>query len=69
MKRIWAQWIKELVQNGSPLNPLRRYIMIVQKILLKGVGLPILWPHMVALLGFCIVLLWVSIRQFRKQLG
>ncbi len=54
---------------GSLLNPLRHYITIVRGILLKGVGLNVLWPHVLALLGFCILLLWVSIRQFRQQLS
>ncbi|NES97619.1 MAG: ABC transporter permease [Desertifilum sp. SIO1I2] len=53
----------------SLLNPLRHYITIVRGILLKGVGLTVLWPHAIALLGFAIVLLSVSIRQFRRQLS
>uniref|UniRef100_A0ACD5GU89 Uncharacterized protein n=1 Tax=Desertifilum tharense IPPAS B-1220 TaxID=1781255 RepID=A0ACD5GU89_9CYAN len=38
-------------------------------ILLKGVGLTVLCTHAIALLGFAIVLLSVSIRQFRRQLS
>jgi len=36
--------------------------------LLKGVGLEVLWPHAIALLLFATILLSVSVNQFRRQL-
>ena len=51
------------------LNPLRHYIAIVRGILLKGVGLEVLWPNVLALFIFAVVLLTVSINQFRSQLS
>lgn len=56
-------------QYLSLLNPLRHYIAIVRGILLKGVGLEVLWMHTLALAMFAIVLLTVSIRKFRNQLS
>jgi ABC-2 type transport system permease protein len=56
-------------QYLSLLNPLRHYVAIVRGILLKGVGLDVLWPHALALGVFSIVLLGVSINQFRNQLS
>jgi len=56
-------------QYLSLLNPLRHYVAIVRGILLKGVGLDVLWPHALALGVFSIVLLGVSINQFRTQLS
>lgn len=53
----------------SLMNPLRHYVAIVRGILLKGVGLDVLWPHAIALLLFAIVLLSVSINRFRSQLS
>ena len=56
-------------QTLSILNPLRHYIAIVRGILLKGVGLEALWPHVLALLLFAPLLLTISVRRFRSQLG
>ncbi|OKH52102.1 ABC transporter permease [Calothrix sp. HK-06] len=56
-------------QTLSLLNPLRHYITIVRGILLKGVGLEVLWMHVLALIGFAIVLMTISIRKFRNQLS
>ncbi|MBW4512999.1 MAG: ABC transporter permease [Scytonematopsis contorta HA4267-MV1] len=53
----------------SLLNPLRHYITIVRGILLKGVGLDVLWVHVLALLAFAVVLLSISINRFRSQLS
>ena len=53
----------------SLLNPLRHYVAIVRGILLKGVGLGVLWPNAIALFFFAVVLLSVSINRFRSQLS
>lgn len=57
-----------LFQYLSLLNPLRHYVAIVRGMLLKGVGLEVLWPHAIALLLFATILLSVSVNQFRRQL-
>jgi ABC-2 type transport system permease protein len=56
-------------QYLSLINPLRHYITILRGIVLKGVGLEVLWPHVIALGTFAVVLLAVSINRFRKQLS
>ncbi len=53
----------------SILNPLRHYIAIVRGMMLKGVGLEALWPHVLALALFAPLLLTISVRRFRSQLG
>ena len=53
----------------SLFNPLRHYVTIVRGILLKGVGLEVLWSNAIALLLFATVLLSVSINRFRRQLS
>ncbi len=58
-----------LIRYLSWLNPLRHYITIVRSILLRGVGLDVLWPHVLALLVFVILLLSISIHRFRRQLS
>jgi ABC-2 type transport system permease protein len=53
----------------SWLNPLRHYVEIVRGILLKGIGLEVLWPNALALGIFAVVLLTVSAHRFRSQLS
>jgi len=50
------------------LNPLRYYIRIVRGIFLKGVGINILWPDLLALFCMGFVLIIFSTRRFRKHL-
>lgn len=59
----------QFFQYLSLLNPLRHYVAIVRGILLKGVGLGILWAHVLALGLFVTLLLAVSIHRFRRQLS
>ncbi|MFQ3614473.1 MAG: ABC transporter permease [Cyanobacteriota bacterium] len=56
-------------QYCALLDPLRHFITIVRGILLKGIGLDVLWPHALALLGFAVVIMAVSVDRFRQQLG
>lgn len=56
-------------QYVSLLNPLRHFVAIARGILLKGVGLEVLWPHVLALGTFMIILLTISINRFRNQLS
>ena len=58
-----------VLQYFSLLNPLRHYVQILRGLLLKGVGLDVLWPNALALLVFAIVLLTISISKFRTQLS
>jgi ABC-2 type transport system permease protein len=51
------------------LNPLRYYIEIARGILLKGVGLEVLWTNAAAILIFAIVVLSISVNKFRSQLN
>ncbi|MEA5549949.1 ABC transporter permease [Anabaena cylindrica UHCC 0172] len=53
----------------SLLNPLRHYITIVRGILLKGVGLDVLWMNVLALIAFAVVLMTISVNKFRSQLS
>jgi ABC-2 type transport system permease protein len=58
-----------LFQYLSEINPLRHYIAIIRGLMLKGVGLDVLWPDVLALAAFAVVLLSVSINKFRTQLS
>lgn len=56
-------------QYLSLLNPLRHFVTITRGILLKGVGMSVLWPNVLALAFFVTVLLTISINRFRSQLS
>lgn len=57
-----------LVQYLTYLNPVRYFIEIVRGIFLKGSGFPVLWPQMLALLVYGVVILSLSALRFHKRL-
>jgi ABC-2 type transport system permease protein len=59
------KWMQPL----TLLNPVRHFAEISRGIMLKGVGIEVLYPNLLALLSFAIVLVWISAWRFRKQLG
>ena len=59
----------QFFQYVALLNPLKYYIECIRGIILKGVGLEVLWPNVLALAAFAIVLMALSASRFRSQLG
>jgi ABC-2 type transport system permease protein len=57
------------LQPVTVLNPVHHFATIVRGSMLKGASLDTLWPNVVALVVFTIVLVSVSIWRFRKQLS
>lgn len=57
------------IQWLTYLNPLRYFLLILRGIFLKGIGVSVLWPQMVALAILGIVLLALSSARFRKTLS
>jgi ABC-2 type transport system permease protein len=51
------------------LNPIRHFGIITRGALVKGSGIDTLWPNVLALVAFTVVLLSLSVWRFRKQLG
>ncbi len=58
----------EVVQWLTYLNPLRYFMEIVRGVFLKGSGADVLWPQMVALAVFGVVVLGSSALRFHKRL-
>jgi len=56
------------VQWLTYLNPIRYFIEIVRGIFLKGAGLSVLWPQMLCLTVYGVIILGVSAMRFRKKL-
>jgi ABC-2 type transport system permease protein len=57
-----------VVQWVTYANPLRYYLVIIRGIFLKGVGVQILWPQMVALGMIGVLVLTLSSLRFSKRL-
>ena len=57
------------MQPVTWLNPIRHFGIIARATLMKGSGIDVLWPNFLALIGFTVVLVSLSIWRFRKQLG
>ncbi len=56
------------IQYLTYLNPLRYFIDIVRGLFLKGVGIAVLWPQMIALAVFGVGVLGLAVIRFRKTL-
>jgi ABC-2 type transport system permease protein len=60
MPRI-LQWLSYAV-------PLRYFLIIVRSIVLKGVGVEALWPEIIALSIFAVVIMGGAVLRFHKRL-
>jgi len=58
----------DAVQYLTFLNPVRYFMEIVRGLFLKGSGVSVLWPQMLALAIFGVVILTLSSLRFRKRL-
>jgi ABC-2 type transport system permease protein len=55
-------------QYVTYLSPLRYFLVIVRGIFLKGVGLDVLWPQVLALFLLGVIILLLSAMRFKKRL-
>ena len=58
------QWVQYLTYA----NPLRYFLVIIRGVFLKGIGLDILWPQMLALAVLGGLMMFLSSLRFRKRL-
>ena len=58
----------QALQWFTVINPLRYFLVIIRAVFLKGVGLAILWPDLLALTLLALVMLTISTLRFRKSL-
>jgi ABC-2 type transport system permease protein len=56
------------VQFLTYLNPLRYFMEIVRGIFLKGAGIAVLWPQMLILAAYGVIILGLSAIRFHKKL-
>jgi ABC-2 type transport system permease protein len=57
-----------LMQWLSTINPMTHYLVVIRGTFLKGVGLTVLWPQMLALAALGLILLGLSVLRFHKSL-
>ena len=58
-----------IVQWITYANPLRYFLVIIRGIFLKGVGVEVLWPHMMAMGILGVLVFILSSLKFTKRLG
>jgi ABC-2 type transport system permease protein len=57
------------LQVIASIFPARYYVSILRGILLKGNGFEVLWPHMLAMALFSLVVLTAATRRFRRRVA
>ena len=57
------------IQAVSHIVVARYFVTVLRGIYLKDVGLEVLWPQALLLLGFAVLILLLAIGKFRKKLG
>ncbi len=58
----------DILQVFSYIIPLRYFLIISRGIILKGVGMQALWPEVIALIIFAVIVMGAAARRFRKSL-
>jgi ABC-2 type transport system permease protein len=58
----------EVLQWITYVDPLRYFLVIIRGTYLKGVGMGVLWPQMLALAALGLGLLAIAVLRFRKSL-
>ncbi|MGH9647129.1 MAG: ABC transporter permease, partial [Bryobacteraceae bacterium] len=58
----------QVVQWFTFVKPMRYFLDIVRGIFLKGSGFDTLWPELLAMGVFGVVILWISVLRFHKHL-
>jgi ABC-2 type transport system permease protein len=64
-----AEAMPSWMRPWTALNPIYHFGVISRASLIKGAGFPELWPHVLALVAFAVVLMSVSVWRFRQQLS
>ena len=64
-----AEAMPAWMRPWTALNPVYHFGVISRASLIKGAGIEDLWPHLLALFAFAVVLMSVSVWRFRQQLS
>lgn len=61
--------IPDWLQPITYLNPVRHFASLARGVMLKGVGIEVVYPNLLTLILFTVVLMGLSTWRFRKQLN
>jgi ABC-2 type transport system permease protein len=64
-----AEAMPHWMQPFTVINPVFHFGVIARATMIKGSGFTTLWPNLLALLAFALVLVSTSVWRFRQQLG
>lgn len=59
------KWLQPLIN----FNPVRHFSLIARGVMIKGVGMEVLYPNFLALFCFAVILVGVSVTRYRSQLA
>jgi len=61
--------IPDWLQPVTYLNPVRHFATLARGVMLKGVGLEVVYPNLLTMILFTVILMGLSTWRFRKQLN
>jgi len=61
--------IPDWMQPLTYLNPVRHFASLARGVMLKGVGMEVVYPSFLSLMAFTLILVGISVWRFRKQLS
>jgi ABC-2 type transport system permease protein len=59
----------EPVQVATWLNPMRWYLVILRGIVMKSIGIEVLWPAILAQTALTVSFIAIAVSRFRKTLS
>ena len=57
------------MQPLTNFNPVRHFSLIARGVMIKGVGMEVLYPNFLVLAAFALILVSLSVSRYRKQLA
>lgn len=60
--------VPEVMQWFAELLPLTHFLRLIRGVMLRGASIWELWPDVLALAGFTLVMMTLAILRFRKRL-
>lgn len=66
---VAVETMPQAVQTLANFFAIRHWLIIVRDIMLKGVGLEIFWPHVIAIVAIGAVITLVTVRQYRRNVA
>ena len=66
---VAVETMPPLVQSVANVIPIRHWLVILRGVMLKGAGLEVLWPQVLALAGLAVVIISFTAWQYRRSVS